>query len=50
MKSLALSLVTVVVTLLSWALFGLQLNPVNASGCIVVALSVYTYSVAGATK
>ena len=50
MKSLALSLVTVVVTLLSWALFGLQLNPVNASGCIVVALSVYTYSVAGAKK
>jgi len=50
MKSLALSLVTVVVTLLSWALFELQLNPVNVSGCIVVALSVYTYSVAGAKK
>jgi len=48
MKSLALSVVTVVVTLLSWAFFELQLNPVNASGCIVVAISVYTYSVAEA--
>lgn len=44
-KSLANSMTTVIVTVLSWMMFNLALNPVNASGCIVVAISVYTFSV-----
>jgi len=44
-KSFALSVTTVTVMLLSWALFDVALNPVNFSGCIVIAISVYTYNV-----
>jgi len=43
-KSLALSVTTVMVTLLSWACFGLEVTPVNASGCIVIIVAVWSYS------
>jgi len=50
-KSFALSVTTVTVMLLSWALFGVALNPVNLSGCIVIAVSVYSYNLStAATK
>jgi len=44
-KSLALSIATVTVMLLSWACFGLALTPINASGCIVIVLAVYSYNI-----
>ena len=44
MKTLAASVTTVLTIVLSWALYGLKLNPVNTSGCTIVVLSVAMYA------
>ena len=44
LKALAASLTTVLTILLSWTCYGLVLNPVNASGCVIVVVSVLMYT------
>lgn len=44
MKALAASLTTVLTIVLSWAFYGLVLNLANASGCVIVVVSVLMYS------
>ena len=44
-KSLAFGVTTVVLTLISSAMFDLKLNPINVSGCVVIAASVYQYTI-----
>lgn len=44
MKALAASLTTVLTIMLSWAFYGLVLNPINASGCVIVVVSVLMYT------
>jgi hypothetical protein len=44
MNALAASLTTVLTIMLSWAFYGLVLNPINASGCVIVVVSVLMYT------
>jgi drug/metabolite transporter (DMT)-like permease len=44
MKALAASMTTVLTIVLSWAFYGLTLNPVTASGCVIVVVSVLIYT------
>jgi drug/metabolite transporter (DMT)-like permease len=49
-KSLASAVTTVLLALISWALYDSKLNPVSMSGCIAIASSVFAYTLAPASK
>jgi len=43
-KSLAFGVTTVVLTLISWAMFDLKLDPIKAAGCIIIVTSIFQHS------
>jgi drug/metabolite transporter (DMT)-like permease len=50
LKSVASAVTTVLLTLLSWAFFNMTLNPVVMAGCVVIASSVFTYTLEPQSK